>query len=283
MSAPAFGALLWLGGFPPLFTTLVGIITVFAGYTSVYALNDVVDYHTDKIKMGAGDQRSCQADLDAAMVRHPMAQGLLTFREGLQWALGWGLVAVIGAFILNPVCVLIFLIGCILETIYCLLLQVSHWRALVSGVVKTLGTIAAIFAVDPQPAPSFLIVLFCWLFCWELGGQNLPNDWSDIEEDRHLGARTLPVRYGARPAALLIVVTLVMAIVLQFGLQWLTPQHPGSLLVVGALVSGGVLLIQPALKLLDSGQQQDAFGLFNHASYYPLSLFVLMLVSLLLP
>jgi 4-hydroxybenzoate polyprenyltransferase len=262
---------------------LVGIITVFAGYTCVYALNDVVDYRTDRIKMGQGDRRSCHTDLDAAMVRHPMAQGLLTYQEGLLWALGWGLVAVVGAFILNPVCVLIFLIGCLMETIYCLLLQVSHWRALVSGAVKTLGTIAAVYAVDPHPAPAFVIVLFFWLFCWELGGQNLPNDRSDIEEDRRLGARTLPVRYGARTAALLILVTLVMAIVLQFGLQWLTPHHPGSLLVVGALLSGGLLLIQPALKLLASGDQQDAFALFNRASYYPLSLFALMLASLLAP
>jgi len=52
MCTPAFGALLWLGQFPPIFTIIIGLITTFAGYTDVYALNDVVDYKVDKKKGG---------------------------------------------------------------------------------------------------------------------------------------------------------------------------------------------------------------------------------------
>jgi 4-hydroxybenzoate polyprenyltransferase len=48
---------------------------------------------------------------------------------------------------LNPVCVLIFVGGCILETAYCLMWRSSHLRTIVSGVVKTYGAIAAVFAV----------------------------------------------------------------------------------------------------------------------------------------
>ena len=50
MTTPAFGALLWLGTFPPAHITILGIITVFAGYTAVYALNDVIDYRVDREK-----------------------------------------------------------------------------------------------------------------------------------------------------------------------------------------------------------------------------------------
>ena len=115
MCTPAFGALLWLGHFPSLYVIVLGLITTFAGYTAVYALNDVIDYEADKEKAAVGGFSNAQSDLDSMIVRHPMAQGLLSFKEGLVWALVWGLVALIGAYILNPVCVLIFLAGCTLE------------------------------------------------------------------------------------------------------------------------------------------------------------------------
>ena len=43
MAAPALAALLCLGRFPSPAVTIVGLLTVFAGYTAVYALNDLVD------------------------------------------------------------------------------------------------------------------------------------------------------------------------------------------------------------------------------------------------
>ncbi len=82
MCTPAFGALLWLGHFPPVQTIVVGIITTFAGYTAVYALNDVIDYKADREKATRGGFSDTGNDLDSIIVRHPMAQGLLSFKEG---------------------------------------------------------------------------------------------------------------------------------------------------------------------------------------------------------
>jgi 4-hydroxybenzoate polyprenyltransferase len=48
MCTPAFGALLWLGHFPSPFIVIIGLATTFAGYTAVYALNDIVDYKVFK-------------------------------------------------------------------------------------------------------------------------------------------------------------------------------------------------------------------------------------------
>jgi len=59
------------------------------------------------------------------IVRHPMAQGLLTFREGLAWRFSGSAVALLGAFKLNPVWRCIFLAGCALEAVYCWLWRVS--------------------------------------------------------------------------------------------------------------------------------------------------------------
>ena len=170
MATPALAALLWLGTFPPLEVIILGLITAFAGYTAVYALNDVIDHRVDKEKIQQGDFNNSDHDLDTLLMRHPIAQGLLSFKEALLWTLAWALLALIGAYKLNPICVLIFLAGCALETVYCLMLRVTYLRGIVSGMVKTSGGIAAVFAVDPNPSFSYLVVLFLWLFFWEIGG-----------------------------------------------------------------------------------------------------------------
>ena len=174
MATPALGALLWLGRFPSFEVILIGLITTFAGYTAVYALNDVIDYRVDKEKLKLCGNFDIECDLDAAMVRHPMAQGYLSFKEGLLWTVGWSIVAILGAYYLNPACILIFFIGCSLETVYCLLLKVTHLRTLVSGGVKTAGAIAGVFAVDPSPSHYFCPCCFYGCFCGKSAARMSP-------------------------------------------------------------------------------------------------------------
>ena len=223
MTTPCLAALLWLGGFPPVKVILLGLLTVFAGYSAVYALNDVIDYRSDKKKMEKGLFQDSDSYLDGAIVRHPLAQGLLSLKEGLGWTLAWSLVAVAGAFILNPVCVVVFLGGCVLEIIYCLMWRLSWTRSIVSGGVKTSGAVAAVFAVDPNPSFSFLVVLFLWLFFWEIGGQNIPNDWEDLERDKHLEAKTIPIRFGPDLSAIFVMGCLLMTLAMNLVLLLLSP------------------------------------------------------------
>ena len=115
--------------------------------------------------------------------------------------------SLLSAYMLNPVCVLILVSGCILEMLYCVLLQVSHLRMLVSGIVKTLGGLAAVFAVDASPDPILLLLIFLWLFFWEIGGQNVPADWYDIQEDIVTQARTVPVSLGPKIASVIVLAT----------------------------------------------------------------------------
>ena len=279
MCTPGFGALLWLGHFPPFYVIIIGLVTTFAGYTAVYALNDVIDYEADKKKAAAGSFSNLQGDLDGMIVRHPMAQGLLSFKQGLYWVLGWGLVALIGAYILNPVCVLIFLAGCTLETIYCMLWRVSPFRTVVSGAVKTSGAIAAVFAVDPNPSGVYVIFLFLLLFFWEIGGQNVPNDWADIEEDKRFKAQTIPVCFGLQASRVIVLVTLVLALGLNGAAFYYSQVDYVGLCVVISLAVGCYLLLLPAVKLFQTLRASDAMALFNKASYYPPSLLVIVLVA----
>lgn len=283
MCTPAFGALLWLGDFPPIHVIVIGIVTTFAGYTAVYGLNDVIDYKADKEKVAAGGFSDLESDLDSVLVRHPMAQGLLSFKEGIFWVLAWALVALIGAYLLNPVCVLIFLGGCILETVYCLLWRISPFRTFVSGAVKTSGAIAAVFAVDATPSSAYLVCLFLMLFFWEIGGQNIPNDWGDIKEDRRMNARTIPVCWGLRRSNVIIMLTIILTLGMNAVIFYLARARFEFVFVVIALMVGCYLLLLPAIKLYQIKNRDRAMALFNKASYYPLALFAIVVIKLLIP
>jgi len=282
MATPGLAALLWLGEFPDLRTVLLGLVTTFAGYTAVYALNDLVDYRTDKEKLRLGGFRDSKNYLDAAIIRHPLAQGFLSVKEGLAWSGAWSVVALIGAFLLNPVCVLIFLVGCGLEIAYCLMWKISPFRSLVSGVVKTCGALAGVFAVDPDPSISFLLVLFLWLFAWEIGGQNIPNDWAEIEEDRQLQARTILVRYGPEKASAIILGSIVLAVglnLLLFGVAISPFELP--YLAVSFVIGLGLLLL-PAYRLYKTRERADALTLFKKASYYPVACLILVVIRIVI-
>ena len=279
MATPGVAAVLALGAIPSPMIMALGLVTAFAGYTAVYALNDLVDYRNDREKIERIGPLSSGNDLDGVFVRHPMAQGLLKFREGLAWAVGWAVLTFFGAYILNPVCALIFLMGCLLEATYCLLLRVSHLRTVVSGAVKSSGGIAAVFAVDPHPSPLFLMTLFLWFFLWEIGGQNVPNDWVDLEEDRKLEARTIPVRLGPDGAMRVIGWCLGLAVGLSLALGWLAPQPLGVPFLFGVLLAGLYTLILPALRLRKTKDPADAAALFNRASYYPLAMLLVTAIG----
>ncbi|MEW6667799.1 MAG: UbiA family prenyltransferase [Thermodesulfobacteriota bacterium] len=281
MATPGLAALLFLDGFPPLGVTLIGLVTVFAGYTSVYALNDLMDYPTDRIKVQESKFAGRQGYLDSAIVGHPLARGLLGFRESLSWVIAWAVLALLGACLLHPICALIFLGGCALEAVYCLLWRVSYLRAIVSGAVKTSGAMAAVFAVDSAPPPAFLMVLFLWVFFWEIGAQHIPADWAEIEEDRRLDGKTIPVRFGPQRASQVILAFLVAAVLMSTLVLWVAPLRATAAHTVIFVAVGVALLLHPAYRLYRRRDPARVAALFNRASYYPLALLIVVAMSLL--
>ncbi len=279
MATPGAAAVMAHGGLPSFGVIALGIVTAFAGYTAVYALNDLVDYRNDRDRVRRQGSVEGSLHLDAVFVRHPVAMGLLSFRVALFWAMGWAALALVGAYILNPVCALIFVAGCALESVYCLLLKVTHLRTIVSGMVKTSGAIAAVFAVDPAPGWEFMTLLFLWLFCWEIGGQNIPNDLLDLHEDAQLGAKTIPVRMGFDRAVVIVMVSLAMSLGLGLCLSGFAPGRHGYPFAVGVSLAGVYLLIIPAYRLYRDRAPWRASSLFNRASFYPLAVLLVALMS----
>jgi 4-hydroxybenzoate polyprenyltransferase len=280
MATPLLAAILWLGRIPDRTTILLGFIAAFGGYTAVYALNDIVDYRSDREKVLQGGFRREDNYLDAAFVRHPLAHDLLTLPQAAVWAGSWALVSLAAAYKLNPVCAYILMAGCGLEAFYCLLLRVSQFRTLISGVVKTLGGLAAVFAVDRSPDPVLLFLLFFWIFFWEIGGQNVVADWHDIEEDRMFGAMTIPVLYGPKGGSIIVLCTLTISVVLSGIFLWQTPLDLPPVFIIAGLAAGFFLLLLPALLLFRSQGREQASALFNFASYYPASLLVIIALAI---
>jgi len=275
LATPAFAAILWLGRFPSAHTMLLGLATAFAGYTAVYALNDLVDRQLDREKMST-DDTARRGYLDAIAGRHPVARGLLTRAQGWAWMLAWQVLAVVGAFFLRPSCVIIFLAGGALEALYCRLYRVTPLRVFLSGLVKTLGGVAAVFAVDPAPDPARLLALVLLVFFWEMGGQNIPADWTDIDEDTGMRARTVPVILGARRATVAILACMAAAIGLSLVVLAVFRGPDALLFMAFAALAGAGLLLYPAARLLRTGERAGAQRLFNLASWYPLALLAII-------
>ena len=282
LAAPGLAALLSLGMFPSLPVFMVGFVTAFAGYTAVYALNDLVDFRVDRNSMQGPAVGESNRDLDSIFVRHPLVKGLISYREALIWALFWSVLAMTGAYWLNPFCLVIFLLGATLEIVYCALLKITWLRSIVSGFVKTSGPMAAVFAVTPHPPALFLACLFIWFFFWEIGGQNIPNDLTDVESDREIQAKTVPVRFGVPASIRIIVLSLVLACTFSIALCFLLPENPGWIYPAGLVLSGIYCLLLPAGNLLASQSTGEAFSLFNRASYYPLALLLILAISFLI-
>ncbi len=269
VALPGFAALLWLGSFPAWPVLVLSLFTAVAGYTAIYALNDLVGVKTDQEKFALTGITPGYS-VEASTQRYPLAQQLLSVRSGWAWFAFWYALTLIGAYLLNPPLVFIVLAAAVLEVAYCLLLKVTYWRTLVSGLVKSCGPVAAVFVVQPDPSLPLLLVMLAWIMLWEIGGQNIPADWNDIEEDRRVGARTIPLAIGTRNAGRLVLLSLTLAVFASLFLPLMSPRTLGLPYLVASSLAGILLLLWPAFRLHRSGERRHAALLFDCASYYPL-------------
>ena len=279
LATPAFCALLWLGSFPHWTVILLSLFTAFAGYTAIYALNDLVGVKVDREKF-TGSELNPGYSVEASDQRYPLAQNILSYKSGLLWMTTWFIFAIIGSYLLNPVIVLIFVAAAILEIIYCLLLKVTYLRTFVSGMVKASGPIAAVFAIDANPSPYFLLLLFGWLFFWEIGGQNVPADWNDTVEDRRVNAKTIPIRFGFEKAGLIVITALALTVIASIFLPLISPAYLGLPYILASLIVGYVFLLKPGFQLYKFKEGRHAARLFDRASYYPLVQLTLITIFL---
>ncbi len=268
---PAMGALLVFGGFPNASTVVIGLIAAFAGFTAVFALNDVMDCSVDCEKMAKLTGKKECFDIDSVGYRHPIAQGALTFNAALGWVMIWGLLSLSLAFVLRPLCAALMVTALLLEIGYCRLLRVTHWKAILSGSMVAVGGLAGVYAVAGAPPAGFIALFFAWAFAWEVGCRNIPNDWSDLEEDVAMKIRTFPVRYGRRASTWVSFGLLLITVAASLAFPLVVPMRHALVYAAGALAAGAILLIAPALRWVRDQKMTSAMYLFNRACFYPLA------------
>ena len=183
-------------------------------------------------------------DLDNLTVPHPLAQGFLPFPWALAWLVFWAIVALVGAWWLNPVCALIFLLSASLETVYCRLLKITHLKIIPSAIVKASGGLAGVYAVDPLPSFGFVTVLLLWLAAWEVGGQNIANDIMDMNDDAKVAARTTSTVKGVPESIFRIVSAVSIAAFAGISIYFLAGKGVGMLYPFGAALLGWLLLMR---------------------------------------
>jgi 4-hydroxybenzoate polyprenyltransferase len=281
IAAPAFCALLWLGRFPSWQVIILSFFTAFAGYTAVYALNDLVGVWGDREKF-AGEGINPGYSVEASVMRYPLAQNLLSYRSGFIWFAVWFLLALAGSYLLNPFIILVLLAAALLEVCYCFLFKVTYWRTLVSGLVKASGPLAAILVVNHNPPIQLILLQMIWLILWEIGGQNIPADWNDVEEDRRVSGKTIPLQFGAKKAGMIVIILLALAVIASLFLQLISPMRLGLPYLLATILAGYFLLLQPAVQLYRSTENIRASRLFDRASYYPLTQLAIIAVLITL-
>jgi len=280
IAQPALGAVIALVAIPDWDVVVIGFIAAWAGNNAAFAINDLLDVELDKKRFN--HLREFEAfDIDTALIRHPLAQGFLSYRSGVVWIIASSLIAVVGAYLLNPWCVVSFVVALLLEIYYCRLSQVSAFKFLITGVMVAVGAMAGWIAVADRVAVLPALAFFIWIAAWEIGGRNIVNDWSDIDEDVHLGIKTIPVVYGHKVAGKLILFFLLLTVASSVVLAYLVPLN--MIYLVGALIEGWYALLSPTIKLLKNPAPEVAITLFNRASLYPLVMLTIVVVSIYLP
>ena len=264
IAQPGLAAVLAAGGLPAGRVVWIGLVAAWAGFLAVFSLNDVLDRRVDAAALRAGKAVVDGYDLDAAFMRHPLAQGALSLRFSLAWVAGLALIAAVGAWLLGPLCLALFAAAVALEVVYCGLRSVTWAKTIVSGVMVGLGGLAGWAAVAP-PRWSALSV-FAFLALWEVGCRNLANDLADLGPDLAVGIRSVATTFGPVIAAR---ATLVVAVAVLLSVPFL---GLGTVALTLALVSGAALVAWPAAVLVRRPTSARAGWYFNRASLYPVAI-----------
>ena len=109
----------------------------------------------------------------------------------------------------------------------------------------------------------------------------MPNDWTDVEEDRRLQALTVPVRLGLDQANSIILGSLIISVILSTFILFLSPICFEAPFFVGFAATGLCFLLLPAFLLYKTKQPRYAMALFNMASYYPITLLAIVVAKII--
>lgn len=154
-----------------------------------------------------------------------------------------------------------------MRAIYYRLATISELKVIIAGLLVSVGAMIGWFAAGGGLSLTLPVVAVVF-FVWEIGGRNIPNDFSDMQQDKRLGIKTVPLVHGAVTASMLIFIFAFMTVAANALLATTSLIYAASTSLIGI-----ALLIFPALSLRKNPVPAEALKYFNKASFYPLFLF----------
>ena len=97
----------------------------------------------------------------------------------------------------------------------------------------------------------------------------------------HLGIRTVPVRYGRKGASLVSFVIVCATAVLGLVFPLVVPMPLGWAYAAATVLVSAYFLLVPAIRWLRDQTTASAMAFFNLACFYPLAVFVVLTISIL--
>lgn len=280
LAEPAFVAVVAAKAVPDPMKTYFAIAVGLVGYMALFAANDLLDINIDRTRYSQ-PRRLSDLDLDSAVVNHPLAGDYLSFAQGAIWMISLAVLTLIGAYLLSPISAVLFVAAGLLQVIYCKLAKITPFKFLPAGMFVAVGALAGWFAVMPTVDIPLLAALFVWIYGWEVGGRNILNDWSDMEEDSKAGIKTVPVVYGRRTAMWLIMFHLGLSVIASFVVGYVSLLNP--VYFVLAFIAGNYLMLGPGLRFVLQPKPEAALFLFKRANLYPPIMFIGLVASIYLP
>ncbi|MBN1465171.1 geranylgeranylglycerol-phosphate geranylgeranyltransferase [candidate division KSB1 bacterium] len=158
------------------------------------AINDVYDLEIDRINRPY----------------RPLPKGLITPKEASIFSIIFFLLGVVSSALINEKTLVIAVIFAVLLYLYSASLK---RKVLIGNVTVSLATAFA-FIFGGVAVGGVQDALFPALFAFLIHfGREIIKDMEDVDGDARDGARTMPIRYGMRPAKIMVTI-LLMALIL---------------------------------------------------------------------
>lgn len=270
ITQPLLAAMIGFGTLLPLDALLLVGLGSLTGMFAVFALNDFLDFPLDR----KGDQKLSKKnwDIDSALMLHPYAEGAISRNQQLIWIGINTLITVYILRILSTNALTLFFVALALELLYCYLSTRTEWKTVIAGLLVAVGGLIGWFAVGAPMNIPLLLSVGAFLFFWEIGGRNIPNDLSDRIPDAKKGIRTLATQYGPELPAQLAFVLVILTIFSALAIGMLA--NLGMIYAAIVAATGVGLLILPNLTLIQQSTHEEALRYFNKASLYPVVIFL---------
>lgn len=279
-------AILATGSIPEPRIIFFGSLACVFGTGALIGLNDLLDIDLDRRRYvgaagaeperGPADARGF--DIGSLFIHHPVARGVISVQAGVAWVALLSVLSLAFIYQLKPTLWPIFFAIAVFVVLYSVLGMLTYWKFMAVASAVTLGAVAGWLTVSSTTGAAFWLFA-AWTFLWEIGGRNVPNDFNDIDEDKELGVKTIPVILGPVAASRIVIAALVGSYLLGFPLFVLAKTPPAF--IAGAGVMGVYLLLAPAFALLKRPHPEISQRLYNRSAVYPLVLLFLLMTNML--